>query len=539
MQFIVLRPSHMILVCVLLIIAGWAPPSAAQPPADLCTAAAVSVAECTALLEFYARTGGENWLTATNWLAASPNAPCDWFGVTCQNNRVTALELPRNQLRGNAFGPLPDFPGLRTLNLAGNQLIGPVPPTVCSLSKRNIAANLSYNALFSRRSDTRTCLNRIDPDWVNTQATPPRELRVGSITANSITITWEPTTANLPDAYYAISYATDSGDTYTFHGRTTNAQSGAYTLDGLASGLSHRIQVELVVPIQSANPAEVRSLESTLVAVTQTNQSVLLMVYFPADNDLSPNLPIVLERLRRGTLLNPNAQVVALMDGANTNDSRLLAIDQGVVVNLDALATQFGKNEVNSAAEEVLTWFITYARSTYPADREYLSIMGHGLALAPELAWPEQNSALAEAGLSSQLPALPKGMDATPGDVTDGGYMSTVALGRALLAATANGTDPLDLIFFDQCFQGNLDTLYEVRNSAEMFVASPNYAWLAAPYDEYLALMAPANTPAQVAEAIVIRYQRNLNDRHPNAIFAASATEIAAIAAPPAISPMP
>jgi hypothetical protein len=49
--------------------------------------------------------------------------------------------------------------------------------------------------------------------------------------------------------------------------------------------------------------------------------------------------------------------------------------------------------------------------------------------------------------------------------------VSTADLGAALALATADGAAPLDVVFFDQCFQGNLDVLYEVRNAAAVFVA--------------------------------------------------------------------
>ena len=68
-----------------------------------------------------------------------------------------------------------------------------------------------------------------------------------------------------------------------------------------------------------------------------------------------------------------------------------------------------------------------------------------------------------------------RGIEATPGDVADsGGYLSTIDFGKALAAATNNGADPFDVVFFDQCFQGNLDVLYEVRNYAKVLIASPN-----------------------------------------------------------------
>ncbi len=120
---------------------------------------------------------------------------------------------------------------------------------------------------------------------------------------------------------------------------------------------------------------------------------------------------------------------------------------------------------------------------------------------------------------SGEIPALPRGLDYTPGDVTNRGYLSLTDVGDALAAASSDGTDPFDLVFFDQCFQGNLDLLYEVHNYAEVFIASPNYAWLVAPYHVYLPHFAPAATVEEIAGDIIQLYQRLLTNTNPNAIF--------------------
>jgi hypothetical protein len=108
--------------------------------------------------------------------------------------------------------------------------------------------------------------------------------------------------------------------------------------------------------------------------------------------------------------------------------------------------------------------------------------------------------------------------------------MSAVDVGKALMAATDNGANPFDVVFFDQCFQGSLDLLYEVRNSAKVFVASPNYAWLVAAYDRYLTQFTPTSTPTEMAQAIIDNYQAALDQRHPNVIFWVRNSDLLAIA---------
>ncbi len=183
--------------------------------------------------------------------------------------------------------------------------------------------------------------------------------------------------------------------------------------------------------------------------------------------------------------------------------------------------SSLGTNEVDTSDPAVLGAFLTYARDIVPADVTVASIIGHGVGLAPELIdFVDNSGAVAGASADQGIPPLPRPKDHTPTDVTDRSYMSTPELGRALAAATDDGADPFDLIFFDQCFGGSLDVLYEVRSAAKVFVASPNYAWLVAPYARYIAEFSPTRTAEQMAAGIITTYQRALNDRHPNAILA-------------------
>ena len=52
--------------------------------------------ECEALVTLYSSTDGDNWTNHSGWLTT--NAPCSWFGVTCNTGHVTRLELRSNLL---------------------------------------------------------------------------------------------------------------------------------------------------------------------------------------------------------------------------------------------------------------------------------------------------------------------------------------------------------------------------------------------------------------------------------------------------------
>ena len=87
-----------------------------------------------ALAALYEAAGGDDWLENENWLSAAPLGT--WFGVTTnENERVIALELAENELRGPIPPELANLTRLEELNLARNRLRGDIPPELGNLSQ--------------------------------------------------------------------------------------------------------------------------------------------------------------------------------------------------------------------------------------------------------------------------------------------------------------------------------------------------------------------------------------------------------------------
>ncbi|TKY75218.1 LRR receptor serine/threonine-protein kinase [Spatholobus suberectus] len=61
------------------------------------------------------------------WDPSTPSAPCDWRGITCHNNRVRQLRLPRLQLAGQLAPSLSNLLQLRKLSLHSNNLDASIP----------------------------------------------------------------------------------------------------------------------------------------------------------------------------------------------------------------------------------------------------------------------------------------------------------------------------------------------------------------------------------------------------------------------------
>ena len=493
---------------------------------DCASASTVPDDECLALVELFTATNGTGWISNTHWLQFGSNAPCGWYGVLCDGGHVTGLRLNSNQLSGTLPLSLGNLTALERLRLENNALQGRVPPTICNLTALTVLS-LDYNALYTRRSSVEDCVAPLDSDWRASQTVAVDDLHFGEILTETLHLAWTPISYTEGGGYYEIGVATQPEGPFQLHGTTPNKVAASYVVTGLEPGATYFIRVRTVTPPHGDQPSPVRSEGAQIAGATRALAGrVLVAAYFPADNDLATEIPYVIERMRRGTAVNPNVQVVLFVDGRQEGDTQVLEIAEGVVKFTDVVIDQWGNNELDSADPEVLAWFLQYARGKFPAERSVAAIIGHGVALAPEVEWPDAptaqvaNSARPLSRPSSgAIPPLPKEHDYSPSDVTNRGYMSVVDMGVALMAATDNGNNPFDVVFFDQCFQGSLDMLYEVRNSTRVFVASPNYAWLVAAYDRYLVRFTPGESPVNMATAIINHYEAALNPHHPNAIF--------------------
>ena len=82
-----------------------------------------------ALLDLYISTNGDNWTNTVNgdrpWDLSCD--PCDgsWFGIECNNSRVSIIKIDDNNLNGEI--PNLDLPNLQRLGLSDNLLIGQIP----------------------------------------------------------------------------------------------------------------------------------------------------------------------------------------------------------------------------------------------------------------------------------------------------------------------------------------------------------------------------------------------------------------------------
>ncbi len=102
----------------------------------------VTAQDSLALLSLYNSTDGANWVIS--WDTAANVS--EWQGVSIQDNRVTGLSLPSNQLQGPLPSGLGDLVKLTVLDLSGNEINGIIPGAIGNLDSL-IVLNLSSNQI--------------------------------------------------------------------------------------------------------------------------------------------------------------------------------------------------------------------------------------------------------------------------------------------------------------------------------------------------------------------------------------------------------
>jgi Leucine-rich repeat (LRR) protein len=116
------------------------------------SAAAIDASELQALKDLYSATHGSSWVEQEGWLSlndpTSPTDPCDWHGITCNDDgtHVTAIRLARNELSGHIPPSIGRFQHLTILDMSRNTLVGRLPASLFHLASLQ-DVDLSYNQL--------------------------------------------------------------------------------------------------------------------------------------------------------------------------------------------------------------------------------------------------------------------------------------------------------------------------------------------------------------------------------------------------------
>ncbi len=239
-----------------------------------------------------------------------------------------------------------------------------------------------------------------------------------------------------------------------------------------------------------------------------THVSWTLLLYLNGDNNLEEFvLDVPTNVVAAGA--SPRANVVALVDGYTTttySGTMLYDLTRGQVESITATlsTTLTVPGELNMGDGETLVEFVRWGRSHHPARHTVLAIVDHGGGWAPS----------GEAVLGA-LPVTDRSWLAGSSGLSwdfssDYDYLDSREIRQAMALITDDGSDPLDVVFYDVCLMGMVEVAYQIKDYASFFVSSQNVGWApAGPEGRYVRIiqgLEPNATPRRVAELLVGAY---------------------------------
>ncbi|MDM8527199.1 hypothetical protein QUF58_03205 [Anaerolineales bacterium HSG24] len=152
------------MVFMMILLAAMLAGTAQAQEANICaTVSEIPQAECEALVMLYENTSSSGWTERANWLLGTN--PCEWHGVTCQDEQVTMLALSSNDLAGQIPAEIGNLSALKVLDLADNNLTGEIPAEIGQLSQLKWLY-LNDNDLSGRLPSTVQKLDKLEILWL-------------------------------------------------------------------------------------------------------------------------------------------------------------------------------------------------------------------------------------------------------------------------------------------------------------------------------------------------------------------------------------
>jgi DNA-binding beta-propeller fold protein YncE len=189
-----------------------------------------------------------------------------------------------------------------------------------------------------------------------------------------------------------------------------------------------------------------------------------------------------LHRLINDPTHSPYVTIAALFDGGADGDSVRYLLRSGANKKVEK-AIEESLGEINMGDPDTLVEFVRWAREQAPADYTYLALADHANALHG-IAWDYHTG---EEGLASD-------------------FLSNTDLQTALVQITNAGNRPIDVLHFDGCLMGLLESAYQVRGMARYLIASQNQAWSVFAYDAYRSKIGSRTAPVTLARYIATKY---------------------------------
>lgn len=228
------------------------------------------------------------------------------------------------------------------------------------------------------------------------------------------------------------------------------------------------------------------------------------MVYLDADNNLEPDgIDDFLEMASVGSTDDVN--ILVLFDrvpGYSTEYGDWKSTRRGRIERNDTPVSEWGEfvGELNMADPNTLKDFATWGIQNYPANNYALIMWNHGGG------WRSRDG-ISKGPLS----------DICWDETSNNACMYNYQMRQALEQVASNTGASLDVIGFDACLMAMCEVAYEMRNLADVMVASeesePGAGW---PYNTILADLTanPSMNSAELGTVIVDRYYASYSNNY-------------------------
>ncbi len=184
---------------------------------------------------------------------------------------LMVLRLDGNGLSGPIPGGLGGLTTLVELNLAGNRLIGPIPATLANLTALvEGMSDLRWNALHTSDATLAAFIDskQTGGDWESTQTVAPTGLAAGSATLDAVPLSWSPIPYTGDTGGYRLWYGTQAGGPYNLFGTTADKTVSASSVTGLSPGTTYHFALDTVTEPHSNNQNTVVSERTAEVTAT-------------------------------------------------------------------------------------------------------------------------------------------------------------------------------------------------------------------------------------------------------------------------------
>ena len=178
--------------------------------------------------------------------------------------QLEGLWLGNNQLT-DGIPDLSALTQLQTLWLENNRLEGEFPAGITKLTALT-AASLGHNMLWTNDPAVDTFLNTKNPGWATTQTIPPSNVAVGSLATNSIEVTWTAIPYTADGGYYEVGYGETARGPYAVGCTTPDKSTTGCTVTGLTPNTTYYLVVRTFTPAHGAQQNDLLSPYSTEVS---------------------------------------------------------------------------------------------------------------------------------------------------------------------------------------------------------------------------------------------------------------------------------